>query len=88
MSWDVKLDRLAQKEISKLNTQVQERIFRFLKGRLAKQENPRMLGEALAGPLKGFWKYRVGDYRIIAKIEDETITIYVIAIGHRSEVYR
>ena len=88
MSWDVKLDRLAQKEISKLNTQVQERIFRFLKGRLVKQENPRMLGEALAGPLKGFWKYRVVNYRIIAKIEDETITIYIIAIGHRSEIYR
>ena len=88
MSWSLKLDRLAQKEISKLDTQVQERIFRFLKGRLAKQENPRTLGEALTGPLKGFWKYRVGDFRIVAKIEDETITIYVIAIGHRSEIYR
>jgi mRNA interferase RelE/StbE len=88
MNWHLQLDKVALKEISKFNPQVQKRIFHFLKRRLAQRENPRELGDALTGELSGYWKYRVGDYRIIAKIEDQTITIYVIAIGHRSEIYR
>jgi mRNA interferase RelE/StbE len=88
MSWHVQLDKAALKEMSKLNPQVQKRIFDYLKRWLVKRENPRELGEALTGELSGYWKYRVGDYRIVAKIEDQTITIYIIAIGHRSEVYR
>jgi mRNA interferase RelE/StbE len=88
MNWHLQLDKVALKEISKLNQQVQKRIFHFLKRRLVQRENPRELGDALTGELSGYWKYRVGDYRIIAKIKDQTITIYVIAIGHRSEIYR
>ena len=88
MIWTVGLSSRAEKEISKLNPKIQERILRFIKSRLAQRKNPRELGEALSGDLSGYWKYRVGDYRIVAKIEDQTITIYVIAIGHRSEVYR
>jgi mRNA interferase RelE/StbE len=88
VKWLLDFDARAEREIKKLNPQIQERILRFLKARLVKRSNPRELGEALSGELSGYWKYRVGDYRIIAKIEDQTITIYIIAIGHRSEVYR
>ena len=88
MIWKIGFSSRAEREINKLNPKVQERILRFMKSRLAQRKNPRELGEALNGELSGYWKYRVGDYRIIAKIEDQTITIYVIAIGHRSEVYR
>ncbi len=56
--------------------------------RVAAHDNPRDLGAALSGRLAGHWRYRVGDYRIICKIEDETITILVIEIGHRREIYR
>ena len=49
---------------------------------------PREIGEALAGPFAGRWKYRVGDYRIIASIDDSAVTIIVIRIGNRREVYR
>jgi mRNA interferase RelE/StbE len=52
-------------------------------------DDPRSLGEALKGSELGeFWKYRVGDYRIISRIEDETVMIFVIRIGNRREVYR
>jgi mRNA interferase RelE/StbE len=82
------IERFALKELGKLDKTVQERVLRFLKTRLIKRENPRDLGEALSGELGGYWKYRLGDYRIITKIEDQTITIYVIAIGHRSGIYK
>ncbi|MGD0838481.1 MAG: type II toxin-antitoxin system RelE/ParE family toxin [Polyangia bacterium] len=56
---------------------------------LAELEDPRSIGEALRGSrLGGLWKYRVGDYRIVAKIEDQLIRILVVRIGHRREVYR
>ena len=66
-----------------------QRILSFLHGRLAVLEDPRSLGEALKGSELGeFWKYRVGDYRIISSIEDKTVTIYVVRIGNRRDVYR
>jgi mRNA interferase RelE/StbE len=65
------------------------RISRFLFERVAQLENPRSIGEALKGNELGeLWKYRVGDYRIIASIEDKLVRILVIRIGNRREVYR
>jgi len=84
----VQLERRADKDLEKLGSRDRERILRFLHNRLAPSENPRELGEALAGPLSEFWKYRVGDYRLISRIEDRTITIVVVRIGNRREVYR
>lgn len=88
MPWAVLLERRAEKDLDKLGGRDRERIVRFLHNRLAPCENPRDLGEALAGPLSGFWKYRVGDYRIVARIEDRRVTILVARIGNRREVYR
>ena len=71
MAWKVELDPVAERELDKLDHQAARRILAFLNGRLAKLDNPRLLGEALKGPRFGeLWKYRVGDYRIIARIED------------------
>lgn len=65
------------------------RILRYLQDRVAPLDDPRSLGEALHGPELGrFWKYRVGDYRVIASIEDAAITILVVRVGHRRDVYR
>ena len=62
---------------------------KFLLERLANLENPRSLGEALQGRHLGeFWRYRVGDYRIVCKIQDDHLVILVIKVGHRREVYR
>ena len=89
MAWKIELDPLAEKELDKLDPQIAKRILSFLHQRLAIQENPRMLGEALKGSHLGdYWKYRVGDYRIIAKINDNDIVILVLRLANRKEVYR
>lgn len=68
---------------------VAARIRSFLRGRLAELEDPRSIGEALKGSSLGdFWKYRVGDYRIVAQIEDGALRILVVTLGNRREVYR
>jgi mRNA interferase RelE/StbE len=86
--WNIVFEEEAKRDLKKLGSPEQIRISVAIAERIAVRDNPRKLGEALTGRFKGLWKYRVGDYRIIAKIEDQTITIYVIAIGHRSEIYR
>ena len=89
MAWKIELTPAAVRDLSKLDRQVARRILSFLHGRLTVLEDPRSLGEALKGSKLGeFWKYRVGDYRIISSIEDGTVTIFVVRIGNRREVYR
>jgi len=61
----------------------------FLRERVALLDDPRSIGEALRGSRLGdFWKYRVGDYRVISSIEDGALRILVVKIGNRREVYR
>ncbi|MEQ8449107.1 MAG: type II toxin-antitoxin system RelE/ParE family toxin [Nitratireductor sp.] len=86
--WTIEFDAKVDKDMARLAPRDRQRILRFLRERVAPLANPRDLGEALAGPLSGFWKYRVGDYRVIAKIEDRQVTIFVVRIGNRREVYR
>ncbi|MFV3127915.1 type II toxin-antitoxin system RelE family toxin [Niveispirillum sp. KHB5.9] len=89
MAWRIEFDDAAKKDLSKLDKVAAKRVIAFLRERLSVGSDPRTLGEALKGSKLGdFWKYRVGDYRIIAHIEDSTITILVVKIGHRREVYR
>ena len=89
MAWRIEYDTGAEKDLSKLDRQIAQRIIRFLGERIANLEDPRSIGEALKGSKLGdFWKYRVGDYRIIADIQDTVLRIYVIEIGDRKEVYR
>lgn len=87
--WQIEFDPAAKKELGKLDPQIAKRILHFLKSRLAKHKDPRKLGEALKGSKIGeFWKYRVGDYRIIASIQDKTVCILVLRIGDRKEIYK
>jgi mRNA interferase RelE/StbE len=89
MAWRIELSGLAQRNLRALDRQIAVRILRFLHQRLAPLDDPRSLGEALKGPQLGaWWKYRVGDYRIIASIEDRAVRILVVRIGNRREVYR
>ena len=89
MAWQIEIGEAAKKELSKLDKQVAQRITTFLRERLAKLDNPRSIGDPLKGSKLGeFWKYRVGDYRIVCSIEDGTLRILVIKIGNRREVYR
>jgi mRNA interferase RelE/StbE len=89
MAWKVELDPAAVRALDKLDKQVARRILAFLHGRVALLDDPRSIGEALRGSKLGeYWRYRVGDYRIIAEIEDKILHITVIKIGNRREVYR
>ncbi len=89
MAWRIELDPRAAREVQRLDPKEARRITRFLSERLAPLKNPRSLGEALKGQrTTPLWRYRVGDYRIICHIEDETLLILALRIGHRREVYR
>jgi mRNA interferase RelE/StbE len=89
MAWIIEFDPSAEKELDKLDTQQAKRILKFLFDRVANLDDPRSIGEALKGSrFNSLWKYRVGDYRIIASIEDNLARILVVRIGDRKEVYR
>lgn len=89
MAWKIEFETIADKELSKIDPQVRRRILRFLFDRVAFLEDPRSVGDALVGTEFGeYWKYRVGDYRIIANIDDKEIIITMVKIGNRKEVYR
>lgn len=89
MAWLIEFDPDAIKDLKKLDRPVQRRIVDFLKLRLAALDNPRAIGEALAGSTLGnYWKYRVGDWRIICDIQDQRIVVRVLRVGNRREVYK
>jgi mRNA interferase RelE/StbE len=88
LSWRIKITRTATKQITKLDRQGQKAILKFLRERLAPAENPRRWGTALQGDERGLWRYRVGDYRLICDIQDEKVTVLVLELGHRKDVYR
>ena len=87
MAWKIDLSRNALKQLRKLDKPIANRILKFLRGRIEKLDNPRKIGERLQGSLGDFWKYRVGDYRVICSLQDDKLVVWVIRIGHRSEVY-
>ena len=88
MVWQIEFLLQAARELSKLDRTATARIVRTLKQRIATLDDPRTLGSALVGEHGGFWRWRIGDYRVIARIEDERVTILVIRVAHRREVYR
>jgi mRNA interferase RelE/StbE len=89
MAWNVELSESADRELSKLGAQHRKRILKFLLERVVKLDDPRSIGEALHGSQLGeFWKYRVGHYRLICKIEDDRLVVLVLRVGHRREIYR
>ncbi|MGE4580331.1 MAG: type II toxin-antitoxin system RelE/ParE family toxin [Desulfuromonadales bacterium] len=89
MSWNIEFDPAAARELRKLDRQVARRLLHFLSDRIAHLDDPRSLGEALKGSRFGdFWKYRVGDYRIIASIQDKKFLILVVRIGNRRDIYQ
>ncbi|MGA8429148.1 MAG: type II toxin-antitoxin system RelE/ParE family toxin [Candidatus Sulfotelmatobacter sp.] len=88
MAWAVNYSETARRQLRKLDKAAARRILDFLDRRIAKQDNARSLGKALSGPLGTFWRYRIGDYRAICEIRDESVTVLVLRIGHRREVYR
>ena len=89
MAWRVEIDRAAVRDLGKLDRQAARHILAFLHGRIATLDDPRSIGAALKGSRLGeFWKYRVGDYRIITRIEDNALSVLVVRVARRDWVYR
>ena len=87
MAWKVEWDERAVRDAGKLEPQVRKRILEYLRERIATDEDPRRFGKPLLADKSGLWRYRVGDYRIVCRIEAEKVVVLVLAVGHRRTVY-
>lgn len=87
-AWRVEFDRAAVRDLRKLGSEAERLILRYLRERISGSDDPRRFGHALTGDRRGLWRYRVGDYRIVASIEDNHFVVLVVTIGHRRAVYR
>ncbi len=87
MRYAVEYTKKSIKQLKKMDKQTAAFIITYIEKNLIHCENPRIVGKALQGNLNDKWRYRVGDYRILAKIEDEKVVILIIEIGHRKEIY-
>lgn len=88
MVWHIKLSDTAFKQLQKLDKPVAQRITTFLRERIATSDNPRLIGAALRGSeLGAYWKYRVGDWRVICDIKDGELIVMVLTVGNRREIY-
>jgi mRNA interferase RelE/StbE len=88
VSWLIEFHPDAAKELKKLDRAVAARIVRTLETRIAPLDDPRSVGAPLKGEHEGYWRWRIGDYRVVARIEAERITILVVRVAHRREVSR
>ena len=85
--WAVEFDDRARRELRKLAPETQQQILRYLRERIAGTEDPRQFGKPLRRNLAGLWRYRVGDYRLICRLEDDRFIVLRLQIGHRREIY-
>jgi mRNA interferase RelE/StbE len=87
MSYQVKLTAKAKKDLQKIDRPQQLLILSWIKKNLDGTANPRQSGKALTGSWSGYWRYRIGNYRLIAEILDSEIIINVVRIKHRKDIY-
>lgn len=87
MSWAYSFEASALKELKKLGPQAAREILGFLDERVVGTEDPRTFGKPLKGDLKGLWRYRVADYRLICSIQDQRLVVLVLKVGHRRDIY-
>lgn len=86
MAWKIEYTAKAVKSLSKLDKPLAKRIRAELDA-IAGLDDPRLRGKALEGNLKGYWRYRIGDYRVVCEIKDSEMVIYAVKVAHRREVY-
>ena len=88
MAWQIEYADTARAQLRKLDKQIARRIIDFMDERVAPLDDPRSVGKALTGPLGDFWRYRVGDYRVICDMQDGALRVLVVRVGNRREIYR
>ena len=87
MAWTIRYTDTARRGLRRLDRGTAQRIVNFMDERIVPSSDPRRLGGALAGPLGGLWRYRVGSCRVICDIKDDVVCVLVLRIGRRDEVY-
>jgi mRNA interferase RelE/StbE len=87
VTWQIRTTAAFDKALKKLDRSTAAQIIAAIE-RIAGLDDPRSTGKPLTGPLAGYWRYRIGDYRVLAEIQDARLTIVAIDVGHRSKVYR
>ena len=87
MSYKINFSETSLKQLRKLDSLSRKRILNYVSDVLTKIENPRILGKALTGDLKGLWRYRIGNFRIVCQIQDNSLLILILKIAHRKEIY-
>ena len=87
MAWRVEFAEDAERELQRLGKPAGGRITKYLRERLATTEDPRRFGQPLRGRLHGYWRFRVGDFRIVAQIVEDRLLVLVVRVGHRKDVY-
>lgn len=85
--YKLRYDTKVLKQIGKLDKQTQKKIVGWMDDKINGCENPRLYGKALVGNLSGFWRYRIGDYRVLVKIEDDELVVLAVKVDHRRQVY-
>lgn len=85
MAWKIEFIPAAEKELARLDKEAAREIKRFLRDRVA--PNPKAFGKDLKGQLRDFWRWRVGDYRILGRIEEDKVLVLIVHVGHRRNVY-
>ena len=88
MRYKLLFSKRALKELKKMDKAVSALIFAWLRKNIDGASDPRAFGKALKGDKKDMWRYRIGDYRVLANIEDESLIIIAIEIGHRRDIYK
>jgi mRNA interferase RelE/StbE len=88
LAWTIEFEERAERDLSMLDKSIQREIMKYLETRIANSYDPRSFGHALSHNLSGLWRYRVRDYRIVCKLEQDRLIVLVVAIGHRSQVYK
>ncbi|WP_373092763.1 type II toxin-antitoxin system RelE/ParE family toxin [Zhongshania sp.] len=87
MTWEIEFDDEGAKELRKLDRKAQQEILRYIRERIATNEDPRRFGKPLSRDMTGLWRYRVHNYLIICQIEDGRLVVLVLRVGHRKNVY-
>ena len=85
--YSVEYSKAASKSLLKMDRSISRMIYGWVDKNLVNSSEPRTHGKALSGNLSGLWRYRVGDYRIIAQIQDDKLVILMLEVGHRREIY-
>lgn len=86
-NYTVKYDKKFIKQIQKMDKSVALLIKRWIEKNIVNTDNPRLHGKSLAGNLSNYWRYRIGDYRLICEINDNELIIIALSVGHRREIY-